>query len=64
MTNKIKIPANYFVEISGKALLDILVDYLELPKDTTLVFKTAQRSDYSERAVWTEVTGVQLSYKD
>ncbi len=64
MTNKIKFSALHTTEIPTQDLLAILKEYLDLPDNAALEFKTVSRYDSFDRDYGTEVVGVLISYRD
>lgn len=61
--DKSKFSTEHSIKIAAPDLRKILMEALNLPDNVVLEFSKVQRSDSRDSYTWTEVTGVQLTYK-
>lgn len=61
--SKFKPAFEHTLKIDSEDLRNILIEALNLPQNVVLCYTSVERSDFRDHARWTEVTGIQLSYK-
>lgn len=61
--SKFSVSTEHTIRIASSDLRKILVEVLNFPDNVVLAFSTIERSDFRDSDRWTEVTGIELTYK-